>query len=74
MRKNLINIIKRHNENPKKIREAIQIVVQAGGVKYAHQRMMEIKNQALELLRDIKDSEAKAALIGLVEYTTLREK
>lgn len=73
-RKNLINIIKRHNENPKKIREAIQIVVQAGGVQYAHQRMMEIKNQALELLRDIKDSEAKEALIGLVEYTTHREK
>jgi octaprenyl-diphosphate synthase len=70
----LINIVKRHNEDSKKIREAITIVVNAGGVQYAYKRMMEIKNQALELLNDIPDSPAKQALIGLVEYTTTREK
>lgn len=70
----LINIVKRYNEEPAKVKQAIRIVVESGGVKYAHQRMMEIKQQALELIEDIPDSPAKRSLIGLVEYTTTREK
>jgi hypothetical protein len=35
---------------------------------------MELKTQALALLTDIPDSDAKRSIIGLVEYTTLREK
>ncbi len=73
-KRTLINIVKRYNDDPKKIREAIAIVVKAGGVKYAHGRMMEIKNEALELLSDIPSNPAKEALIGLVEYTTTRIK
>lgn len=70
----LINIVKRYNEEPAKVKQAIRIVVESGGVKYAHQRMMEIKQQALELIEDVPDSPAKRSLIGLVEYTTTREK
>ena len=35
---------------------------------------MELKNEALDLLTDIPDSESKRALIGLVEYTVTRDK
>jgi len=73
-RKQLINIIKNHNEEPKHVRVAIKKVVASGGVKYAHQRMMKIKDEAIELIKDIEDNEAKKALIGLVEYTVNREK
>ncbi|MCB0479450.1 MAG: polyprenyl synthetase family protein [Crocinitomicaceae bacterium] len=73
-KKKIINIIKNHNENPKKVKEVVKMVIEAGGVKYAHERMMEIKDQALELIKDVPDSEAKRSLIGLVEYTTKREK
>ena len=38
------------------------------------QKMMEFKSQALDLLKDIPESEAKQSLVGLVEYTTLRTK
>ncbi len=70
----LINIVKNHNEDPKKVQRAIDLVIKNGGIEYAHARMIELKDQALKLLDRIGDSEAKQALIGLVEYTTQREK
>lgn len=70
----LYSIVKRKNENNKAVKRAIELVIKHGGIQYAHQRMMELKNEAIELLADIPDSEAKTALIGLVEYTTERTK
>jgi len=74
VRKELINIVKNHNEEPKYVRKAIAHVVASGGVKYAYERMIEIKDEALALLDHVADSNAKKALIGLVEYTVYREK
>ncbi|MEN9441236.1 MAG: hypothetical protein RLZ33_1313 [Bacteroidota bacterium] len=74
VKKELINIVKNHNENPKKVQRAIELVHQHGGIAYAHKKMMELKEEAMNMLTDIPDSEAKRSIIGLVEYTTLREK
>lgn len=74
VKKELINIVKNHNENPKKVQRAIELVHHYGGIAYAHKKMMELKEEALNMLTDIPDSEAKRSIIGLVEYTTLREK
>ncbi|MBK6525806.1 MAG: polyprenyl synthetase family protein [Crocinitomicaceae bacterium] len=74
IRRDLINIVKNHNEEGKHIKRAIQLVVDSGGVKYAYDKMIVIKNEALALLDDLADSEAKTALIGLVEYTVYRDK
>jgi octaprenyl-diphosphate synthase len=74
IRKELINIVKKHNEKPKKVKRAVQLVIENGGIDYAHSQMLEFKSQALELIKDIPKSEAKEALLGLVEYTTNRKK
>ena len=74
VRKELINIVKKHNENPKKVRHAVQLVIENGGIEYAHQKMIEYKEKALNILTDIPDSEAKNAIMGLVDYTTTRKK
>ncbi len=74
VKKELINIVKRHNENPKKVRRAVQLVIEHGGIDYAYKRMLEYKEQALELLKDIPNSDAKTAIVGLVDYTTNRKK
>lgn len=74
IKKELINIVKKHNENPKKIKRAIQLVIDNGGIDYAHKMMLQYKNEALELIKDVPDSEAKESIIGLVEYTTQRKK
>jgi octaprenyl-diphosphate synthase len=73
-RKELMNIVKRHNEEKYYVNKAIQLVRNAGGIQYCHGRMMELTNEALDLLTDIPDSPAKLSLIGLVEYTVNREK
>jgi len=74
VRKELMNIVKNHNEEKKYVQRAIQLVIAAGGIEYAHKRMIELKTEALDLLTDIPDSESKRALIGLVEYTVTRDK
>lgn len=73
-RKELLYIVKNKNENSRYVKRAVEIVIQEGGVQYAYERMMELKDKALDLLKDIPPSPAKNALIGLVEYTTKREK
>lgn len=74
VKKELINIVKNHNEDSKKVQRAIQLVIEYGGIDYAHAKMMELKDKALKLLDNIEESDAKTALVGLVEYTTLRTK
>ncbi len=74
VRQELMNIVKNHNEEKKYVHRAIHLVIDAGGIEYAHKRMIELKTEALDLLTDIPDSESKRALIGLVEYTVTRDK
>jgi len=74
VKKELINIVKNHNEDPKFVNRAIHLVLNHGGIEYAQKKMMELKDQALALLTDIPDSPAKQSIIGLVEYTALRKK
>lgn len=73
-KRELLKIVRNHNDSSKHIKRAIEIVIAAGGIDYAHKRMMELKDEALTLLTDIPESEAKKSLVGLVEYTTLRTK
>jgi octaprenyl-diphosphate synthase len=70
----LIDIIKNHNEESKKIKLAIQLVINNGGIEYAHQRMTELANEALEIIQPLPESAAKRSLIGLVHYTINRDK
>lgn len=74
VRRELINIVKNHNEDTKKVRRAVQLVIEAGGIQYAHAKMQALKDEALLLLHDIPASTSKTALVGLVEYTIEREK
>ena len=74
VKKELINIVKNHNEDTQKVRRAVQLVVDSGGIQYASERMNQLKDEALNLLVGIPDSEAKRALVGLVNYTIEREK
>lgn len=70
----LINIVKNHNENHMKVKRAVNLVIEHGGIDYTHNKMLEYKEKALELLKDIPESDAKTAIKGLVEYTTTRKK
>ena len=72
IRRELINIVKNDNEDKVQVNRAVSLVIQEGGVKYAYQRMNELKEEALKCIEDIPNSDAKEALIGLVNYTIER--
>lgn len=74
VRKEIFNIVKNHNENPKKIKRAIDLVIENGGIEYTYKKMLDYKEKALNLIAEEPESEAKKALVGLVEYTTTRKK
>ncbi|MFN5417783.1 MAG: polyprenyl synthetase family protein [Flavobacteriia bacterium] len=70
----LIYIVKNQNENAQKVKRAVELVIAAGGIQYAHEKMNALIKEALVLIEDVPTSEAKTALVGLVNYTILREK
>jgi|ERR1019366_4513995 octaprenyl-diphosphate synthase len=69
----IINIVKNNNNNPKKVAEVIDFVIQSGGIKYAESKMNEYKNKALEILSTFPDCASKISLADLVKYTTERK-
>jgi octaprenyl-diphosphate synthase len=73
-KRELVTIIRKYNEDKNKVRRAVKIVIESGGIAYAYKKMIALKDEALDLLKDIPDSPSKRALIGLVEYTTQRVK
>jgi octaprenyl-diphosphate synthase len=72
-RKKVINIIKNHNDEPKKVAEVIDQVNNSGGIEYATQKMNEYKENALKILSDFPPSKSRESLHELVIYTTERK-
>jgi octaprenyl-diphosphate synthase len=73
-KKELLDIVRNKNEEQNSINRAVQLVLQSGGIEYAHEKMMEYGKKAIELLTEIPESDAKNSLIGLVHFTMNREK
>lgn len=70
----IVNIIKRENTNPKKIREVTQFVLNSDGIEYAREHMYQYRREAFELLHQLPYSEARESLQDLVTYVTERKK
>ena len=70
----IINIIKNHNKNEKKVGEVIELVKQNGGLDYAKKIMLKFYNEAIEILGDFEDNEAKTSLQLLLDYVINRKK
>ncbi|HJU45192.1 MAG TPA: polyprenyl synthetase family protein, partial [Chitinophagaceae bacterium] len=72
-RKNLIYLIKNHNKEKDKVRIIIDEVVKAGGIAYADEKMLGYRDEALNILYEFPDSEARKGLEELVRFTTDRK-
>ncbi len=70
----IINIIKNHNTNEKKVAKVINIVRKNNGIEYTTQKMIDYKKRALEILKEFKNNEAKKSLKLLVNHVIEREK
>ncbi len=69
----IIYIVKNNNTDKVKVKWVIDTVVNTGGIKYAEQKMLEYRDEALEILKQYPSSEVSDALAELVKYTTDRE-
>ncbi|RZL49080.1 MAG: polyprenyl synthetase family protein [Pedobacter sp.] len=73
-RKRIINLVKNHQDDPKKIQEIIDFVNSKNGVHYANEKMQEYQQQAFDILYQFEESDARTGLEQLVRYTTERKK
>jgi len=72
-KRKLIYIIKNQSQNKQKVNEVIEIVKQHGGIEYAHGKMEYYKNEAINILHQFPESEARNAMESLVQYVTERK-
>ncbi len=70
----LINSVKNHNKDKKRVKEVITFVRDHGGLDYAVQKMLAFKEAALALLATYPSSEYKSALELMVNYVVDRKK
>jgi len=70
----LINSVKNHNKDRKRVKEVIQFVKMNGGLEYAVQKMKEHQTKALELLQMYPSSSFKDSLELMVNYVIERKK
>ena len=70
----VINSIKNHNTDKKRVREVIKFVIDKQGLSYAEQKMFAFQQQALDLLADFPDSPYKKSLILMLNYVVERKK
>lgn len=70
----LINSIKNHNTDKKRVKEVIEFVKQKNGLVFAEQKMLEFYQKAKDILHEFPDSEYKNALLLMMEYVIIRKK
>jgi len=69
----LINSVKNHNKDKKRVKEVIQFVKDNGGIEYTFKQMKEYQQKALNILDNFPTSEYKTALIDMINYVVDRK-
>jgi len=69
----LINSVKNHNRNTKRVKEVIEFVKNNGGIEYTISKMKSYQERAMEILDDYPDSEFKNSLQIMVNYVIERK-
>ena len=72
-KRKIIYIVKNQNKDPEKIKYVLQKVIEAGGIKYATDKMIQYRDEALAILFEFPESDSRKGLEELVRYTTDRK-
>ena len=70
----IVNSIKRHNKDQRRVKELIELVKNKGGLDYAIQKMKYFQSEALKLIKNYPESNYKDALVMMVNYVIERNK
>jgi octaprenyl-diphosphate synthase len=69
----MIYLIKNHNKAHEKVQQVIRKVTETGGIDYATRQMNIYRDEALAILYQFEDNDARKGLEELVRYTTDRK-
>ncbi|CAI8310344.1 MAG: All-trans-nonaprenyl-diphosphate synthase (geranyl-diphosphate specific) [Polaribacter sp. SA4-10] len=69
----LINSIKKHNKDKKRVKEIITFVKSNGGIEYTTLKMEEYKRKAIAILDNYPTSEYKTSLLKMIGYVVERK-
>lgn len=69
----VIYIVKNNSTDRDKVNEVIDYVQKSGGIQYAHNKMLEYKKDALDILDTFPESPAMSAMKELVDYVIDRK-
>ena len=69
----LINSIKKHNKDKKRVKEVINFVKDNGGIAYTIAKMNDYKNKALSILESYPESPYKSSLLQMIDYVVERK-
>jgi octaprenyl-diphosphate synthase len=69
----LINSVKNHNKDKKRVKEVIEFVKKNQGIEYTSAKMKEYHEKALDILNEYPDSPYKESLTSMVNYVIERE-
>ncbi|WP_166385679.1 MULTISPECIES: polyprenyl synthetase family protein [unclassified Polaribacter] len=69
----LINSIKKHNKDKKRVKEVIAFVKENGGIEYTTVKMNDYKNKAIAILENYPESEYKSSLLTMIDYVVKRK-
>lgn len=73
-RRKLVNIVKNHNTDPKKVEYLIQYITDNDGLEYAKTVMQQYIDEAAGILETFPESPARTSLCELMRYAIEREK
>ena len=69
----IINSIKKHNRDKKRVKEVIAFVKENGGIEYTISKMNDYKNRALTILENYPSSPYKDSLTQMIDYVVERK-
>ena len=70
----IVNSIKRHNKDQRRVKDLIELVKNKGGLDYAVKKMKYFQSEALKLIKNYPESYYKDALVMMVNYVIERNK
>ena len=73
-RRKVVNWVKNHNEDSKKVAQVIDFVKNSGGIEYSTEKMNHFTAKAKKLLSELHQNEAKQSIEKLIDYTIQRKK
>ena len=74
LKNRIINIVKNHNTDDKKVAEIIDLVKKNKGLEYAKIKMKAYHQEALDILNEFENNEANNSLKLLLDYVIYRKK